>query len=572
MARTRIRAVPERPAFYARISQDRTGLSAGVNDQIAQGRERLAAAGWPEPVIYEDNDISARSGKIRPGFEQMLVDIESGAVDGLAARHLDRLLRRVTDLERVLDVIESQRRPIPVLLVESSEIDLSSASGRLLARILASVAANESEMKSERVVAARWREAHAGKAHGHLGYGYDADQVIVPKEAEIVQEVARRIIDGQSLRSIATDLNARRIPTPGAGRWDARRVRKVVERGERRDLIDLIKTARSPETSSAVDVARAINRAGAPDKWTAGRVRKHGWSEHLEAEGHGLDDSMIAVLLHDAEVPADDTHWRAANLGAMIQRGSLCGWREFSPGGRGGGGDLVAEGDWSPILPKETTETIRAIMDRPGVRGPEPKYLLTGVLLCGKCESPMGGSPDGRGGWRYQCSKQPGLQGRCGGLTVAGHPVDEVVTQLVVDTLADADVRAGVKRKTQATGEVAWAEEELAKVKELRDEYAEEAGDGVITREQLRSISKRLMERQRAAEKILGAWAPPAALVLRNVPTRRPDIQAWWGEVDLAERRRTVQALIESITVAPSTGGRGGRFDESRLAEPVWRL
>ncbi len=41
---------------------------------------------------------ACRGGKTRPGFEQLLRDIESGAVDGLAARHLDPLLRRTTPI------------------------------------------------------------------------------------------------------------------------------------------------------------------------------------------------------------------------------------------------------------------------------------------------------------------------------------------------------------------------------------------------------------------------------------------------------------------------------------------
>src|SRR5690606_15347013 len=119
--------------------------------------------------------------------------------DALVARHLDRLLRSMGDLERLLDAIEAAPKPVQVVLIEGGHLDLSTASGRVVARVLASIAAGESEMKSERVSQARRREAHAGKAHGPLGYGYDADQQIIPEEAAIIREVAQRLLDGATL-------------------------------------------------------------------------------------------------------------------------------------------------------------------------------------------------------------------------------------------------------------------------------------------------------------------------------------------------------------------------------------
>lgn len=564
----RAESVPLRPAFYARISQDRAGLSIGVRDQIEQGRAHLAKLGWPEPVIYEDNDISARSGRRRPGFEQMLADIQAGVVDGLAARHLDRLLRRVTDLERVLDALD--KRPMPVALEQGSEIDLSTASGRLLARILASVAANESEIKGERVGAARRREAHSGRAHGHLGYGYDEHQQVVAREAQVIREVASRIIDGQSLRSIAIDLNERGEPTPGAGRWDARRVAKVVQRSERPELVALIELARSPRPVSAEVFARALKAAGTATTWTAAQVREQTWAQHLTGDGQGMDDSSIAELLRDTGVQADATSWRAANLRAMIRRGALCGWREFSPGKRGGSGDLVARGEWQPILSKETTEQIRRITDRPGVRGRTPKHLLAGILRCGSCGSPMGGSPDGRGGTRYACSKQPGLPERCGGLTIAAKPVEAMVARAVIDTLAEANVRSSTLRRSAIPAEVVKAEEDYARLKERLDDLGPAYAAEEITLDQMKSATKDLMARMNAAKKIAGAWTPATKVVLRDVPVDRMEIQSWWDTQGTPRRRDVIAVLIDSIPVAPANRAR--RFNPQRVGDPVWKI
>jgi hypothetical protein len=491
----------------------------------------------------------------------------------LISWHLDRVLRRAVDLERVLDAIESHRLPVPVVFLQAGEIDLTTPSGRLLARILAAVAANEGDIKSARLSEQRAQQAYAGKAHGPLGYGYDSEQRIIPEEASIVREVAERVVQGDTLYSIAADLNARGVPTPADGKWDARRVTKVVERGQRAELIELIEAARGSDAISPETFARMIKAAGAEAEWRDTAVRDQPWAEHLGSGDHGLDDSIIARILRDVGIRSDRSYWRAGNLRAMIRRGSLAGWREFSPGERGGRGELVAQGDWTPILTRDAVESVRKITDRTGVRkrGREPKYLLVGVLKCGRCGSSLAGSPDGSGGYRYACSKQPGRPTACGGLTIAGGAVDRLVSAAVIDALADAGVRAGTRRVGVSNDAVRQAEAEVSAIEALREEYAQEAAAGALKPAEWRAVREGLDRRQREAERVLGAWTPNLRAVLSNVPTRRSEVEAWWEGASRSRQREAVQILIERIDVAPV--GRGvRRFDPARIGDPVWRV
>lgn len=561
---------PERPALYARISQDRTGLSVGVADQVAQCKAHAASLGWPEPVVYSDNDISAHQhGVRRPGFEQLLQDIEDRRVDGLVCRHLDRLLRRVLDIERVLDSIETHHMPVPVVFVMAGEIDLTTASGRLLARLLAAVAANESEVKSERLQSARRRDAHAGLAHGPLGYGFDEERQVVAEEAEIVREVARRVLNGDSLYGIAADLNRRGVPTPGAGRWDAMRVRRAMERNDRPELMNVIAAAQSVAPQQPRIFAGLLRSAGG--RATADWLRKHALAEHLGASDHGLDAPALARLLNETGVPADRSYWRPANVRAMVRRGALCGWREFSPGKRGGYGAMVAEGDWPAILSKDTVERIREVTDRPAARGHgrAPKYLLSTVLKCGRCGSSLGGSPESNG-WRYACSKQPGRSRTCGGLTIAGPQTDQIVSLAVVDALADARVRSGARRSNEGSG-VAQAQEQLEEITRLRKHYGTEFAEGRLHQDEWDAMRQVWARRQRDAERVLTAWSPRSTSLLENVPKGRQDIQNWWDEASLPARREVVLLLIERIEIAP-VGKGARRFDPSRIGDPVWRF
>jgi DNA invertase Pin-like site-specific DNA recombinase len=215
--------LPSHPAIYARISDDRDGDELGVARQVRQCRELARRLGWPEPVVFSDNDITAFKRKRRPDWERLRAAIAAGAVDGLLAVHPDRFSRSdLRDLEDLIDLLDGTG--IPVHTVNAGKYDLSTASGRGTARILGSVARMESERKAELIRDKMTELREAGRQHGRSPYGYrrairveDGKIVktleVVPAEAAVVREVAERIIDGWSLRRICRDLNERGIPT-----------------------------------------------------------------------------------------------------------------------------------------------------------------------------------------------------------------------------------------------------------------------------------------------------------------------------------------------------------------------
>lgn len=492
----------------------------------------------------------------------------------MIAWHLDRVLRRVVDLERVLDAIEFNRTAISVVFLQAGEIDLTTPSGRLLARILAAVAVNEGDVKSARLSAQRAQSAHAGRAHGPLGYGYDGEQRIVAGEAEVVREVARRVIEGDSLYSIAAVLNERGVATPGSGRWDARRVQRAVEHSERPEVVALIEAARGSNSMTPSAATRLLRKAGgAAEACSAAWVRGQPWAEHAASSDHGLDDSTIARMLSAAGISADRSYWRAANVRAMIRRGSLCGWREFSPGQRGGYGELIAEGDWTPILSKSTIEGIRQVTDRPQTkRGREPKYLLATTLKCGRCGSSLAGSPTRENSqYRYACSKQPGRPHTCGGLTIAGPQTDRIVSMAMIDALAEAKVRSVSRRPSPAGAAAREAEEAVGEISRLRKHYGLEFAAGRLHQDEWEAMREGWAIRQREAERVLGMWAPNLRAVLSDVPKDRPGIEEWWEAASVRRKREIIRALVERIEIAPR-GKASNRFDDSRIGEPVWRF
>lgn len=219
-----------RAAIYARISADKTGAGLGVERQVADCEELAAGLNARVVATFSDNDLSAFSGKQRPGYDALLGLMKSGEVDTVIAWHTDRLHRSMVELEAY--VLASEPHGIPTYTVKAGLLDLATPSGRLVARQLGAVARYEVEHAIERQKAAKLQAAKAGKWGGGLRpYGYAKDgMTVIEEEAAIVRELTDRFIAGDSWRTLAIDLNERGILTSGGKRWNAAKTKNVATR------------------------------------------------------------------------------------------------------------------------------------------------------------------------------------------------------------------------------------------------------------------------------------------------------------------------------------------------------
>lgn len=217
-------------AIYTRISRDRVGAGLGVERQKADCESLAAQLGGSVVAVYSDNDISAYSGKYRPGYQALLTAIENKEVDSVVVWHQDRLLRRTLDLEHYIDVCQPLK--VSTYTVKAGYFDLTTPAGRATAKTLAAWASYEVETSTDRVKAAKLQAAQAGKpSGGNRPYGYAINGLdIIEEEAVIVAEVTERFVGGESWRQIAFDLNARGVPTAKGNKWSSINVRNVAVR------------------------------------------------------------------------------------------------------------------------------------------------------------------------------------------------------------------------------------------------------------------------------------------------------------------------------------------------------
>lgn len=215
---------------YCRISKDKTGGGLAVERQEKEIRQWAEANGHTIAELFTDNDISAYSGKKRPGFEAVLEHENKNVV----VWHQDRLLRVMSDLQRVIDA------KLTVYQVKAGLLDLSTSQGRFTASIVASMSTLEMEQKTERQLSKNRQLAAQGKYRGAIRpFGQERTGQWVESEATAVREGVKALLatdkSRMSFYGISVLWNDAGLRTPQTGKqggrqWTAGTVRQYFQR------------------------------------------------------------------------------------------------------------------------------------------------------------------------------------------------------------------------------------------------------------------------------------------------------------------------------------------------------
>ena len=166
---------------------------------------------------------TSRHGAASPtAYTALLGALRDTSIDGVVVWHIDRLVRSMRDLE---DVIDLDR---PVWTCVAGEWDLSTDAGRAIARTLTAWGRYESDVKSRRLRAKHEQLAQSGAWASGRCFGYTLEGQIVDAEAEVIREIANRLLAGASLRSVTKWLGEARVPTIRGGAWRGSTVRQIM--------------------------------------------------------------------------------------------------------------------------------------------------------------------------------------------------------------------------------------------------------------------------------------------------------------------------------------------------------
>lgn len=203
---------------YVRVSTEEQ--SASVEAQRAQLTAYCELYGLVLAQVVVDQGVSGRTME-REGLGRVLAALEARKAHGVVVAKLDRLTRSVRDLGALLERSEAEGW---ALCSVGEQLDTRTATGRLVANMLGSVAQWERETISERT-----RAALAVKKAQGVRIGRPPEAM----DAQVLARVRQLKADGMTLEAIAAQAEAEGLTAPRGGkRWHPTTVRRVLARAE----------------------------------------------------------------------------------------------------------------------------------------------------------------------------------------------------------------------------------------------------------------------------------------------------------------------------------------------------
>lgn len=430
--------------IYARASKDRAGAGVAVTQQVADCRELSARLGKTVRHVWIDNDISAaQRRKPRKDYQAMLDCLRTSPADVLTW-HADRLHREPAELEAYIDLVE----PLGIITHSArvGPLDLATASGRMVARMLGTAAKFQVEQMRDQILDRKRQQAADGKFLGGMrpfGYSWDGLHLCHGDALMGEAELARRGLE--ALEEVETRRGVRyraRLPYDEAAELASavRRILagtspyRVMTEWRRRGVL----TAAGYQWATTHHVGRMLAKAR-----NAGKVV-------------GPDGTVLPAL------------WPA----------------------------IVTEGEWRRLAQMLGDEGRRT------TPGPARKWLGSGIYRCGVCEGPMTGSTQPRDGKRrpvYRC--------RYSGHVIRDRAdLDAAVEVRIVAWLA---VPGNVARLAVTPPDLKAVQDELSGIRAQLDSLAAEAGRQLITARQLSVASAPLMAAEERLQARLEAGGRP---------------------------------------------------------------
>ena len=210
--------VKRKVAGYARVSTDSEEQENSYQAQVDYFTEFIRARDdWSFVKVYTDEGISGVSTRRREGFNEMIADALAGKIDLIVTKSVSRFARNTVD--SLTTIRELKAHGVEVYF-QKENIYTFDGKGELLLTIMSSLAQEESRSISENVTWGIRKSFSDGKVSmnykSFLGYrrGEDDMPEVVPEEAEIVQTIYRRFLEGNTFHEIAKALTAAGIPTP----------------------------------------------------------------------------------------------------------------------------------------------------------------------------------------------------------------------------------------------------------------------------------------------------------------------------------------------------------------------
>lgn len=208
--------------LYGRVSRDdQDGRSC--DEQLAIGKRECKRDQVEVVGVYRDDDRSASqwARQKREDWQRLVSDLKAHARPGdrLWGWEISRWTRERSMWAQLTQVAQEKKM---YFWVDGKLFDANDSNDMFFLDIMVAKSVAEVGDTRKRILRDVEAVAEAGRPTGWPGYGYRyaydpetgdlLDQVIVPEEAAVLKEAARRVLAGEGPTAVAADFNRRRIP------------------------------------------------------------------------------------------------------------------------------------------------------------------------------------------------------------------------------------------------------------------------------------------------------------------------------------------------------------------------
>lgn len=261
-------------------------------------------------------------------------------------------------------------------------------------------------------------------------------------------------------------------------------------------------------------------------------------------------------------------HWRWFPLRRVLLGAKSAGVREYKGEALYDNDGNLVMGNWKPIITLTERAQAQAMLDsksKKKVR--QGKWLLSGLLRCGKCGRPLYGSlgsPKKRAGSDdgelYERANTYSCNTGNSHLGITAKRLEEYLERVVYRYILDRALYGGPELPPVETHD--WAHEDQLtsvthKIEELMDAYNNDRLPGSIVFPQVEKLDQQRRDLRKDRETFYASQTPTPQVILSKMDAIKRYRKL--HEETFEERQIVLRQEIESVVVAPGVRGHAGK-------------
>ena len=223
-----------RVAAYCRVSTEQEQQQNSYRVQVEYYTDYINSnKEWVMAGIFADEGISGTSTRKRTAFNRMIRMCQKKKIDLILCKSASRFARNTVDC---LEYVRMLRELDVTVIFEKESINTMTMDSEFILTLYSSFSQAESESISKNITLGVQMGFREGKVRyryeSWLGYrkGADGKPEIIPEEAEIIRQIFRLFLDGESTQHIADVLNQQGTETiNGGSEWRADSVWRILK-------------------------------------------------------------------------------------------------------------------------------------------------------------------------------------------------------------------------------------------------------------------------------------------------------------------------------------------------------